>query len=659
MGARQGVITGIVAALAALALLATPAVAAEPPAGADWTEEYFESSDGTLLHADVLTPKGLAPGAKTPVLLSVSPYFNHSSQRPPDYHPEADGPSARYFDLMDEWKAFERGYRYVLVDVRGYGGSAGCLDFGGPGERMDAKAAVEWAASQPWSTGKVGILGVSYDGWTSLMAAAARPKGLAAVVAGEPLYSGYRWGYTNGVRFGPAFHTATVPYGSIELLPGTVNDSPQYHANSRPQACYTEHAVQQQQDQEHVGYWAARNLLPALRGSRTPIFLQHGFFDNPDGAFDAFDGLAGFKRAWFGQFGHIRASRRSADGEYLAGRAGFADEAIRVLDHFVRGDGKKPRDAPVYVQDILGRYRAEDEWPPRDVVLRRMALKDGTYIDDGQNYGTGSGTAEATLPRPTAGGAGRGIWTVSQPLAQRVWLAGEPRFRATVAAPPRANVVVNVYDVDPENRATLISRGAALVRAAGEIRFKLLGQDFPVAAGHRIGVVVSSANADWWVHVPTGSQVAVSAASIDLPLLTFDRTEFVDGKAGPALRDYLATAPFTAAIPADSTSTLDAPPLRTRPKSAARADPSRTASQAPTVRLTAKIRRRGRALLVSGRAPEGAFIAVTAREGRRAVASVTTRARNGRYRVRIPRAARVTSIVVRGADQRITRRVRR
>ena len=47
----------------------------------------------------------------------------------------------------------ERGYTFVMVDLRGFGGSSGCLDWGGPGEQADVVEAVKWAASQPWSTG--------------------------------------------------------------------------------------------------------------------------------------------------------------------------------------------------------------------------------------------------------------------------------------------------------------------------------------------------------------------------------------------------------------------------------------------------------------------------------------------------------------------------
>ena len=63
------------------------------------------------------------------------------------------GPSARFFDFINGAKLMEKGYTWVQVDLRGFGGSSGCLDWAGPGEQADVKSAVEWAARQPWSTG--------------------------------------------------------------------------------------------------------------------------------------------------------------------------------------------------------------------------------------------------------------------------------------------------------------------------------------------------------------------------------------------------------------------------------------------------------------------------------------------------------------------------
>jgi uncharacterized protein len=63
-----------------LACLAPVAAADDPPKGSTWFETYIDVPDGTQLHADVLRPANLPKDAKTPVILSIGPYFNHSGQ---------------------------------------------------------------------------------------------------------------------------------------------------------------------------------------------------------------------------------------------------------------------------------------------------------------------------------------------------------------------------------------------------------------------------------------------------------------------------------------------------------------------------------------------------------------------------------------------------
>jgi len=78
--------------LSAAALCVAPAAASASGVAypdADWSEAFFTSSGGVTLHADVLRPKGATDADKTPVVLSIGPYFNHSGQTGPA------GPRAR------------------------------------------------------------------------------------------------------------------------------------------------------------------------------------------------------------------------------------------------------------------------------------------------------------------------------------------------------------------------------------------------------------------------------------------------------------------------------------------------------------------------------------------------------------------------------------
>ncbi|KPC87244.1 hypothetical protein ADL27_44330, partial [Streptomyces sp. NRRL F-6602] len=124
------------------------------------------------------------------------------------------GPSARFNDFIEGSDLFQQGYAFVMVDLRGFGGSTGCLDWGGPGEQADVKAAIDWAGKQSWSTGKVGMYGKSYDAVTGLIGNDLDQKPLKAVVAQEPVWDLYQYIYSNGVPRPNVTGTANA-YNSI------------------------------------------------------------------------------------------------------------------------------------------------------------------------------------------------------------------------------------------------------------------------------------------------------------------------------------------------------------------------------------------------------------------------------------------------------------
>ncbi|MEA2448528.1 MAG: uncharacterized protein QOG63_460, partial [Thermoleophilaceae bacterium] len=315
---RQGRhVVAILLALAAYALTTSAAFADPPPDGSTWTQDYIHETDGTDLHVDVLRPKNLKPTDKTPVILSIGPYFNHSGQTGPTgpvedtpYDPlTASGPSARFYDYINGAKVFERGYTWVQVDLRGFGGSSGCRDWAGPGEQADVVAAIDWAAKQPWSTGKVGMYGKSYDGVTGLIGLVHQPPGLAAVVSQEPVYDLYRYLYMNRVRFVNSLATPAL-YDAIAGSSGSLTgDTLAYNINSlndtaKPGCPATNHADQQDPNHDSA-YWKVRDLISKAKGKTTPLFMTQGFIENntkPDGAWDFFNNVAGPKRAWFGMW---------------------------------------------------------------------------------------------------------------------------------------------------------------------------------------------------------------------------------------------------------------------------------------------------------------------------------------------------------------------
>jgi uncharacterized protein len=558
---------------------ATAAGVAYPDA--KWTEAFFDSpssaGDATL-HADILRPKGDTNADKTPVILSIGPYFNHSGQTGPvgpaegtHYDPIGPnaGPSERFQDYVEGSHLLKRGYSFVMVDLRGFGGSNGCLDWSGPGEQADVVNAVKWAASRPWSTGRVGMYGKSYDGLTGLIGVDHRPKGLDAVVSQEPVYDDYRYLYGNGMRRENAIATPAL-YDGIAATPGPLadpRDTPDYNLDSvnDPACLALNWNAQANNDRHHSAFWKERNLIPGAKGSNVPLFLTQGLTENntvADGMPQYLANHTGYERAWLGPWEHVRGNETCASGDASTGcnnknvgrlkegRKGWFKETMRFYDRFLKHKKPKVSDPPIAVQTNDGVWRGEKQWPPADARNFKTQLKSGSYVDNAQSVATGFDSFSGDPADPTVQS---GVWTVSKPLPYPVHLSGKGRALVKVTTSlPNANLVVDLYDLDSKDGSTgpLITRQGYLVRKAGSatIPLRLWGADWKLKAGDRIAVRVTDNNQDWWIGAtPSGQSVNVTGGTIRLPFLRHRRTQTIQGKPGvqlhPYLKQHIATAP--------------------------------------------------------------------------------------------------------------------
>jgi uncharacterized protein len=595
--------SGFVVLLAAAAMAGAPSLAhasgvAYPDA--DWTQAWIQSpssaGDATL-HADVLRPKGATDADKTPVILSIGPYFNHSGQTGPagpaegtQYDPVGPnaGPSERFQDFVEGSGLLKKGYSYVMVDLRGFGGSNGCLDWSGPGEQSDVVNAVKWAASQPWSTGRVGMYGKSYDALTGLIGVDKRPQGLAAVVSQEPVYDDYRYLYGDGMRRLNSVATPAL-YDGIAATPGPLADSgdtPNYNVNSlnNPVCLAQNFAAQAGDDNHDSAFWTQRNLIPGATGSNVPLFLTQGLTENntvADGLQQYLANHTGYERAWLGPWEHVRGNERCASGDTSTGcddtnvgrlkegRAGWFDEVMRFYGHYLKGETPAVADPPFAVQTDDGKWRSEAQWPPADMSGYTTPLKAGSYTDNAQSESTAVNSPSGDPSDPTVTS---GVWTVSKPLPYDVHLSGSPKAAVDVTTTlPNANLVVDVYDLGADGTGPLITRQGYLVRSPGSstIPLTLWGADWKLKAGDRLGVRVTDNNQDWWTFAaPSAQSVTVRGGSITLPFLRYRRTQTIQGDPGVQLADYLAQQ--TASAPADAVSgavNFNLPPaLATPPK---------------------------------------------------------------------------------------------
>jgi predicted acyl esterase len=157
--------------------------------------------DGIVLRADVFRPED---GAPRPVLISYGPYgkglpfqegYKTAWEIMAREHPDAvAGTSNAYanWEVLDPEKWVPEGYVVVRVDSRGAGRSPGYLDHHSPRETRDFYECIEWAGVQPWSTGKVGLAGVSYYATNQWRVAAMKPPHLAAICVWEGYSDRYR-----------------------------------------------------------------------------------------------------------------------------------------------------------------------------------------------------------------------------------------------------------------------------------------------------------------------------------------------------------------------------------------------------------------------------------------------------------------------------------
>jgi uncharacterized protein len=136
----------------------------------DW-DVPITMEDGIVLRADVYRPTG---EGRFPVILTYGPYGKWLAFQDgyPDQwrimsgeHPDVTaGSSNKYqnWEVVDPEKWVPDGYVCVRVDSRGCGRSPGYIDTWSAREARDFYHCVEWAALQPWSTGKIGLNGISY-----------------------------------------------------------------------------------------------------------------------------------------------------------------------------------------------------------------------------------------------------------------------------------------------------------------------------------------------------------------------------------------------------------------------------------------------------------------------------------------------------------------
>jgi len=175
----------------------------------DW-DVPIEMDDGVVLRADVFRP---IEEGRHPVIMTYGIYgkwlafqdaYGPQWERMAEKHPDVPaGSSNKYqnWEVVDPEKWVPDGYACLRVDSRGAGRSPGYLEPFSPRETQDLYNCIEWAAAQPWSSGKVGLNGISYYAINQWQVACLKPPHLTAMCVWEGAADFYRdMNYHGGIR---------------------------------------------------------------------------------------------------------------------------------------------------------------------------------------------------------------------------------------------------------------------------------------------------------------------------------------------------------------------------------------------------------------------------------------------------------------------------
>jgi uncharacterized protein len=453
------------------------------PVYSEWVRfsQYVPARDGTKLAIDIYRPSvdGKPVSEPLPVIWTFTPY-RRASQLP-------DGRLVTEMEQMP-WLAtvLKHGYVIAAADVRGDGASFGVSTGAfGPEEATDAYDIIEWLAAQPWSTGKIGMCGVSYQGMTQLMAASTSPPHLVAIMPDMVMFDLYSFTYPGGVfqddfiaewsnlvkqidTIAPAAPVDDDTGGKLLAQALEEHKKNVYPIETTVQGKFRDNIDSRTQTRPYLDQ-SPHSYLKGIResGSKIGVYLVAGWFDMwPRDMFAWFNNLPNPKKIIILPWSH---SHDYAAGwkETVSPLAGFvpqfdyAAEQVRWYDYWLKGiDNGIMAEPPIYYFTIGAAegdaWKEARQWPlpeekqtvyyfqagpsgsiqsANDGLLDRKAPKGDSGQDDYVvDYTTSTGAStrwhngrggDFAYPDMTANDA-KGLTYTTTPLKTAVGVTGHP-----------------------------------------------------------------------------------------------------------------------------------------------------------------------------------------------------------------------------------------
>ena len=409
------------------------------------------------------TASNLSEECKVPVISEVGPYYD-------DGDVSATTPADRLGRFLIE-NYVPHGYGVAQVSVFGTGNSNHCMDLMGTDEQRGIDAAVSWLGEQPWSNGKVGMIGKSYDGSTPWQAATFGNPYLSTIVPMSGLIGVHELMWRNGSMEarGAIMHNGV--YGSFGI-DGDVDDTENLcegyvegYVNG-PLAYQTGGMV----DFAGNTYWTERSFLGrVVENYQGSVYIIQGMQDwnvDPHMAFPTHQLMeeAGIEvKTLAGQWAHdypdrvsghsLQGSGEGAEAYPYTLRWDWADEMLYWFDWYLKGEGREPT-LGVEMQDNRGGWRFESTYPALDTEY--LVINGAELMPDGD-----------AMSAPS-------IITMSYgPFEEDIYIAGMPTFHIPIT-PSTLNGAHGYLEMRD-------SEGMRLGHAVMDYRFHAGGRDGQLA----------------------------------------------------------------------------------------------------------------------------------------------------------------------------------
>ncbi|HMB74825.1 MAG TPA: CocE/NonD family hydrolase [Kiloniellaceae bacterium] len=531
---------------------------------------FIAMKDGCRLAARIWLPED-AEADPVPAILEYLPYRKR------------DGTAAR--DALTHPYFAGHGYAAVRVDMRGNGDSDGLMwDEYLKQEQDDALEVIDWLVAQPWCSGQVGMIGISWGGFNGLQVAARRPPALKAVVtvcSTDDRYADdihYKGGCLLGENLGWA--TTMLSLSSRPPDPDLVGDDWRrlWFERLENMPLLVENWLQHQQRDD---FWKHGSVCEDFSAIEAAVLAVGGWGDAYSNAVPRL--LAGMQAPvrglvgpWIHQYPHFAKP---------APAIGFLQECLRWWDRWLKGRETGIMEEPLYRAYMMdatpptgdyayraGRWIAEDAWPaPGIETLAYRLTADRTLGADGaeaalairspQDCGRASGEfcamsdGGSEWPGEQRYDDADSLCFDSAPLTERLEIFGAPAVELEVAADrPQALLAVRLCDLDPEGRSSRVTYGVLnLAQREGPeapaplepgrryaVRVQLDDIAYAVPAGHRLRLAVSTS---YWPLVwpsPEAAEVTLTAGTSRLllprrPARTETAPRFEDPEGAPPL----------------------------------------------------------------------------------------------------------------------------